>query len=148
MMLSKKPVIDKKHYEFSIEDCRLVTARFEGNKEYVPNSDIKINYNLMVRHNYVDDGDILNLLLNVEVNCQDSPILLGVQYGARFNFKHKPEKPEDIAYIAEINCATIVFPFVREFIADLTIRAGLPPLLLPPVNFVDLYNKNHKHTDD
>lgn len=146
-MLNKKPVIDKKHYEFSILDCRLLSAHFEGNKEYVPNSDISINYNLTVKHNYVDAEDMLHLLLNVDVNSQDSPIILAVLYGARFNFEHKPEKPEDIAFIAEINCAAIVFPFMREMIADLTTRAGLPPLLLPPVNFVDFYKNNHKHPD-
>jgi preprotein translocase subunit SecB len=36
-------------------------------------------------------------------------------------------------------CPGIVFPFVRETVADLVQRAGFPPLLLQPVNFDALY---------
>lgn len=36
-------------------------------------------------------------------------------------------------------CPNILFPYAREAISDLTIRAGFPPLLLTPVNFDALY---------
>lgn len=36
-------------------------------------------------------------------------------------------------------CPNILFPFAREFIADLVRRGGFPQLLLAPVNFDALY---------
>jgi len=36
-------------------------------------------------------------------------------------------------------CPNILFPFVREIIADLVTRGGFPQLLLAPVNFEALY---------
>jgi preprotein translocase subunit SecB len=36
-------------------------------------------------------------------------------------------------------CPSVIFPFVRETVADLVQRAGFPPLLLQPVNFDALY---------
>ncbi|MDP3298216.1 MAG: protein-export chaperone SecB [Thermodesulfovibrionia bacterium] len=34
-----------------------------------------------------------------------------------------------------------MFPYVRETIADLTRRAGFPPLHLNPINFIQLAEK-------
>ena len=37
----------------------------------------------------------------------------------------------------KINAPAIVFPFIREYIANTALKAGLGNLLLPPVNFVN-----------
>jgi len=49
--------------------------------------------------------------------------------------------PRDLR-IVHINCASIIFPFIRESVADLTRRSGLTPLILDPVNFVALYESS------
>jgi preprotein translocase subunit SecB len=38
-----------------------------------------------------------------------------------------------------IGCPNIVFPYLRETVSDVVIRAGFPPLLLNPVNFESLF---------
>ncbi len=38
-----------------------------------------------------------------------------------------------------IGCPNIVFPYLRETVSDLVIRAGFPPVLLNPVNFEALF---------
>jgi preprotein translocase subunit SecB len=48
---------------------------------------------------------------------------------------------------AKINCPAMMFPYVRETIADLTRRAGFPPLHLPPINFVKQAGKLSKQAD-
>ncbi|MFQ5659813.1 MAG: protein-export chaperone SecB [Gammaproteobacteria bacterium] len=45
-------------------------------------------------------------------------------------------------------CPNILFPFAREFIADLIMRGGFPQLLLAPVNFEALYlQQQQKQTE-
>ncbi len=39
-------------------------------------------------------------------------------------------------------CPGILFPYAREFIANLTTRGGFPPILLAPVNFEKLYREH------
>ncbi|MBU0463568.1 MAG: protein-export chaperone SecB [Proteobacteria bacterium] len=51
---------------------------------------------------------------------------------------------EEIDQLANINLAAILFPFLREVVADITIKAGFAPLLLPPINFVEVYQKNQE----
>lgn len=41
----------------------------------------------------------------------------------------------DLEAFGRVNGAAIIFPFTREVIANMTIKAGLPPIILPPVNF-------------
>lgn len=38
-----------------------------------------------------------------------------------------------------INCPTLLFPFVRRLVADITRESGFPPLLLDPIDFAGLY---------
>ena len=42
---------------------------------------------------------------------------------------------EQLAMALGIGCPNIVFPYARETIADVILRAGFPPLHLAPVNF-------------
>lgn len=45
-------------------------------------------------------------------------------------------------------CPNILFPFAREFIADLVMRGGFPQLLLAPVNFDALYHQQQGNQAD
>ena len=38
-----------------------------------------------------------------------------------------------------VNCPSLLFPFVRRLVADLTREGGFPPLLLDPFDFASLY---------
>lgn len=46
---------------------------------------------------------------------------------------------EDLGPLLGIACPTILLPYLREAVSDLTARAGFPPFVLQPVNFEDIY---------
>jgi len=50
----------------------------------------------------------------------------------------------DIQEFAEKNAPSHIFPFVREMIATTSVKAGMPPIILPPTNIVALLNKENK----
>ncbi|MBT9539017.1 protein-export chaperone SecB [Thiobacillus sp.] len=54
-----------------------------------------------------------------------------------FRIQNVPQ--EQIPMVLGIGCPNIVFPYLRETVSDVVIRAGFPPLLLNPVNFEALY---------
>lgn len=39
-------------------------------------------------------------------------------------------------------CPTVLFPYAREVVSDLVVKAGFPQLLLAPVNFEALYSQH------
>ena len=42
---------------------------------------------------------------------------------------------KDYEKFGKINGAAIIFPYIREHITNLSMKAGLGPIILPPVNF-------------
>lgn len=54
-----------------------------------------------------------------------------------FRIQNVPQ--DQIPMVLGIGCPNIVFPYLRESVSDLVIRAGFPPLLLNPVNFEALF---------
>ncbi len=47
-------------------------------------------------------------------------------------------------YLLGSQCMTVLFPYARELISELTVRGGFPPLLLSPVNFDALYQQHQQ----
>jgi preprotein translocase subunit SecB len=54
-----------------------------------------------------------------------------------FHIQNVPQ--EQMPMVLGIGCPNIVFPYLRETVSDVIIRAGFPPLLLNPVNFEALF---------
>ena len=46
---------------------------------------------------------------------------------------------ENIELIVGITCPNILFPYARERVSDLIVRAGFQPVLLNPINFEALF---------
>lgn len=51
---------------------------------------------------------------------------------------------KDNEQFGRINGAAIIFPFVREHIANIAMKAGLGSLILPPVNFTKVNVSSNK----
>ena len=47
----------------------------------------------------------------------------------------------DLEQILAVMCPNILFPFLREAVSDVSVRAGFAPVLLNPVNFDALYQQ-------
>jgi preprotein translocase subunit SecB len=49
--------------------------------------------------------------------------------------------PEQIQPVIAINCPTVLFPYIRETLADAVGRAGFPAVHLAPISFEALYQQ-------
>ncbi|AAZ98355.1 protein export chaperone SecB [Thiobacillus denitrificans ATCC 25259] len=54
-----------------------------------------------------------------------------------FRIQNVPQ--DQMPMVLGIGCPNIVFPYLRETVSDVVIRAGFPPLLLNPVNFEAIF---------
>jgi preprotein translocase subunit SecB len=62
---------------------------------------------------------------------------LELAYAGMFHIEGMPEQALEPFLL--INCPSLVFPFARRLVADLTREGGFPPLLLDPIDFGGLY---------
>ena len=65
--------------------------------------------------------------------------LVEIKQGGIFQMRNIPG--EDLETLLAVMCPTILFPYLREAVSSLTVRAGFPPVLLNPINFDTLYQQ-------
>jgi len=63
--------------------------------------------------------------------------LVEVTQAGIFQIRNVPD--ENMEMIAGITCPNILFPYARETVSDLVVRAGFQPVLLNPINFEALF---------
>lgn len=63
--------------------------------------------------------------------------LVEVTQAGIFQIRNVPT--ENIEMIVGITCPNILFPYARETVSDLVVRAGFQPVLLNPINFEALF---------
>lgn len=62
---------------------------------------------------------------------------LEIAYAGLFEVQAMPEQALEPFLL--INCPSLLFPFLRRLVADLTREGGFPPLLLDPIDFAALF---------
>ncbi|MSQ80648.1 MAG: protein-export chaperone SecB [Candidatus Methylopumilus sp.] len=63
--------------------------------------------------------------------------LIEVTQAGIFAVRNVPD--ENLEMLLAITCPNILFPYAREAISDLVVKAGFAPVLLNPINFEALY---------
>jgi preprotein translocase subunit SecB len=134
--------MDNSLYTFSFEDFRIVSINFDlktvkQSKPTRKSVDVATTLSLRVEHS--QDNKELLLFMGINVCGEKLPFSLGIESRSVFAFSAMIEDIPSLKKVANINCAAIVYPYLRETAADIVRRAGLPQLNLPPVNFVELY---------
>lgn len=83
---------------------------------------------------------VFEIALKVTVTskiAEKTVFLVEVTQAGIFQIRNVPE--ENIEMIAGITCPNILFPYAREAVSDLVVRAGFQPVLLNPINFEALF---------
>jgi preprotein translocase subunit SecB len=90
--------------------------------------------------------DVHEVVLKVEIAAkatEGTAFQLELLYGGLFALRNIPAEQLQPFLLAE--APRILFPFARRIIADATVDAGFPPLLLDPIDFAGLYMQRAAH---
>lgn len=92
-------------------------------------------------HNLSERSFEVTLRVQVDAKRKDAQVfLLDLEYAGAFTIGN--EVPEEyLRPILMIECPRILFPFARNIVASTTQEGGYPALLLTPVDFADLYQR-------
>jgi len=63
-----------------------------------------------------------------------------IAYAGRYQMGNIPE--DQVEPFLAIEAPRLLFPFVRQIAADAVMQGGLPPLLLAPMDFAQIYQQN------
>jgi preprotein translocase subunit SecB len=84
----------------------------------------------------------VNLTVTVTARMAEKNVvafLVEVKQAGIFVVRNMPH--EELEQVLAIVCPNILYPFVREAVSDMSVRAGFSPVLLNPVNFEAMYQQ-------
>lgn len=105
-----------------------------------PQVDIQLHHN----STSVEEGVYqTTLTVTVTAKIKDKTMFL-VEAAQAGIFVARNIPAQELEAVLAIACPNILFPYVREVISDVVVRAGFPPVLLSPVNFEAIYQQQQQ----
>lgn len=127
---------------FSLQKLYLKDVSFESPGApliFQEQGETNLNLNLGQRVQNISEG-LYEVVLTVTVTCklgEKTLYLAEVQQGGVFGIAGLDGA--QLQATLGSYCPGILFPYARQFVAELVTHGGFPPLLLQPVNFDQLY---------
>ncbi len=129
---------------FTLQNVDLLTVNFRRDDELVNAGSVQNR--LQIHTAYRTELPYLFVTLEAEIwQEQDGkrPLEITVKMGGQFLVAEGTDQTI-LENFADINGPAILFPFVRELIASLTTRAGIPTVLVQPLNFMDMAQRRQQ----
>ena len=101
-----------------------------------------VEMNIDVKGTKLDDN-LYEVVLTITCkgNSGDVPLFVAeLSYASLVNLKSVPD--EQIQRLLVVDCPTLMFPFARNIIAEVTRDGGYPPILMQIVDFNAIYENS------
>ncbi|WP_415060282.1 protein-export chaperone SecB [Flavobacterium sp.] len=107
------------------------------------NKNLKNNIDIDIQNSI--NENILGVSLTLKFNTSiEKEIVISSEIKMAGNFEFTKNTNISLDDFGNINAPAIIFPFIREHLSNTSMKAGIQPILLPPINFVDLAKKKKK----
>jgi len=112
--------------------------------------DPAVEVNLQLNNKQIDaDHWEVGLQITAKVSQKDDSkvlFILEIEHAAVFMLKNIPE--EHMAMLLGVDCPTLLFPFTRQVVSQVSIDGGFVPFLMEPVNFMALFQNAKKKKEE
>ncbi len=103
----------------------------------------QIELQLHTQATNVDEG-VFEVAITVTVTAKLAEknlvmFLIEAKQAGIFQLRNLP--PEEQETVLGVVCPNILYPYLREVVSDVAVRAGFAPVLLNPINFESLYQQ-------
>lgn len=127
-----------KHLQSKVEmiQLKLIRSIFTINVDF-PHSEERVAIGVSLKNNgeFLDDGQRAHFLQRIKTGDPTlAPFFLDVEFGAFFAVSPAPMPLERSHYIHRV-FPQVVFPYLREYVAETTRRGGFTPLIINPTLF-------------
>lgn len=100
---------------------------------------VNVNVNVNAREMGSDNYEVSLTIEASAAQGTDTVFLVEVEYAGVFSLGNIDGEPRQMLLLIE--CPRLLFPFARNIVADVTRDGGFPPLLIQPIDFVALYQR-------
>lgn len=129
--------------DLSFENPRAPSAFSETGKPPQISVDVNVNARRL-------DEFLFEVELSVSASArnaqQETLFVVEATYAGAFEIKNVPG--DQLEPIMLIECPRILFPFMRQIVADATRNGNFPPLMLEPIDFFAVYQQRMSQQAD
>ncbi len=109
------------------------------------NSEPKVDVNLKLHHKKLgDDHFEVSLQITAKIvdkgNGDKTMFIMEIDHAAVYLLKNIPE--EHLEMVLSVDCPTLLFPFTRQIVSQMSVDGGFIPFLMEPINFMGLYQNS------
>lgn len=125
---------------------RMSELNFDDDTVYNTTADIEINHDIFPNQQKI--GVFFSYSIKVPTDKEETSFQIDYSsiHFAELEINNYSETQEQKQYIdrfINVNVAAMIFPFIREHLANTTMKSGMSPLIIPPINFVERYNNKN-----
>lgn len=91
----------------------------------------------------VDNKDFYEVSILFKTKEPDNLYEYDCKYSGLFEFEKEAFSETELKQILNIHCPSMIYPYIRMEIERELISSGLPPLILPPLNFATIYSQKN-----
>ena len=130
---------------FRLEKLYLKDLSFESPNTpevfFLQDQEPKVEMNLKMTNKKVDDKH-WEICMEISATITDTKsdktlMIVEVEHAAAFLMENIPE--EHIEQVLHVDCPTILFPYTRQIVSQVSVDGGFMPFLMEPINFPALY---------
>ena len=103
----------------------------------------QIDLQLNTEYSAIDEGIyevIITITLTAKLPAKDKVMfLIEAKQAGIFHVRNIPSA--ELESVMAVVCPNILYPYLREVVTDVSVRAGFAPVLLNPINFEVLYQQ-------
>ena len=106
-----------------------------------------VELNLKMNNRKLDD-DHFEVVLEISAKVstkEDEPtvlFILEIEHAAVFMIKNIPD--EHMPMVLGVDCPTLLFPFTRQLVSQVSVDGGFMPFQMEPINFMALFQNAQK----
>ncbi len=110
-----------------------------------PNQEPKVEVSLKLNNKKLDD-DHYEVALQITAKILDkgnndrTMFIMEIEHAAAFMMKNIPEEHQEM--VLGVDCPTLLFPFTRQIVSQISVDGGFIPFLMEPINFMALYQNS------
>ncbi|MBC8209079.1 MAG: protein-export chaperone SecB [Desulfobulbaceae bacterium] len=107
----------------------------------------KVDVNLKLNNRKIDD-DHWEVSLEITAKIEDKGnndrvmFVMEIEHAGIYLLKNIPAEHLDM--VLGVDCPTLLFPFTRQIISQLSVDGGFVPFQMDPINFMALFQESRK----
>lgn len=109
-----------------------------------------VEVNLKLNNKKIDDDHWeVSVQITAKILTKDDDkvmFIIEIEHAGVFLLKNIPE--EHIQMILGVDCPTLLFPFTRQIVSQVSTDGGFAPFLMEPVNFMALFQNSQKKKEE